>query len=165
MYQVCYTRYQVSFYLWWIGSELKYCKVPKYCDQDYSSSIHYRTLNMIMDAGEYFLTFSWKTIPVLFTPPCLLKGSFLCERFSSLFPLVLDMFHESNSKFIHPHKFHFWINFTIHFTLLGSFLDQPISPDRSYNLTRSFVLSWIQMAPEFCGKLIFAQMWAKRAQK
>ena len=34
LYQVCYTRYQVSFYLWWIGYVLKYCKVPKYYDQD-----------------------------------------------------------------------------------------------------------------------------------
>ena len=34
VYQVCYIRYQVSFYLWWIGSLLKYCKVPKYYDQD-----------------------------------------------------------------------------------------------------------------------------------
>ena len=33
--QVCYTRCQVSFYLWWIGSVLKYFKVPKYYDQDY----------------------------------------------------------------------------------------------------------------------------------
>ena len=33
VYQVCYTRYQVSFYLWWIVSVLKYCKVPKYYDQ------------------------------------------------------------------------------------------------------------------------------------
>ena len=30
VYQVYYTRYQASFYLWWIGSVLKYCKVPKY---------------------------------------------------------------------------------------------------------------------------------------
>ena len=34
IYQVCYTRYQVSFYLWLIGSVLKYCKVPKYNGQD-----------------------------------------------------------------------------------------------------------------------------------
>ena len=34
VYQVCYTRYQVSFYLWWIGSGLKYCKVPIYYDQN-----------------------------------------------------------------------------------------------------------------------------------
>ena len=34
MYQVCYTRYHVSFYLWLIGSVLKHCKVPKYYDQD-----------------------------------------------------------------------------------------------------------------------------------
>ena len=33
-YQVCYTRYRVSFYLWQLGSALKYCKVPKYYDQD-----------------------------------------------------------------------------------------------------------------------------------
>ena len=32
VYQVYYTRYQVSF--WWIRSVLKYCKVPKYFDQD-----------------------------------------------------------------------------------------------------------------------------------
>ena len=34
MYQVCCTRYQVSFYLRWIRSVLRYCKVPKYYDQD-----------------------------------------------------------------------------------------------------------------------------------
>ena len=34
MYQVCYTRYHVSFYLWLIGSVLKHCKVPKYYDHD-----------------------------------------------------------------------------------------------------------------------------------
>ena len=34
MYQVCYTRYYVSFYLWLIGSVLKHCKVPKYYEQD-----------------------------------------------------------------------------------------------------------------------------------
>ena len=36
VYQFCQTRYQVSFYLWWTGSVLKYCKVPKYYDQDCS---------------------------------------------------------------------------------------------------------------------------------
>ena len=35
--QVCYTRYQVSLYFWWIGSLLKRCKVPKYYDQDCGS--------------------------------------------------------------------------------------------------------------------------------
>ena len=34
MYQVCYTRYQVLFYLWRTKSVLKYCKVSKYNDQD-----------------------------------------------------------------------------------------------------------------------------------
>ena len=34
IYQVCYTRYHVSFYLWWIGFVLKHCEVPKYYDQD-----------------------------------------------------------------------------------------------------------------------------------
>ena len=36
VYQVCDTRYQVSFYLWLIRSVLKYCKVPKHYDQDCS---------------------------------------------------------------------------------------------------------------------------------
>ena len=35
MYQVCYTRYHVSFCLWLIGSVLKHCKVPKYYDHDF----------------------------------------------------------------------------------------------------------------------------------
>ena len=30
VYQVCYSRYHVSFYLWRIGPVLKHCKVPKY---------------------------------------------------------------------------------------------------------------------------------------
>ena len=35
VYQVCYSRYHVSFYLWRIGPVLKHCKVPKYQDHDY----------------------------------------------------------------------------------------------------------------------------------
>ena len=35
VYQVCCTRYQVSFYLWRLGPVLKHCKVPKYYNQDY----------------------------------------------------------------------------------------------------------------------------------
>ena len=34
VYQVCYTRYHVSLYLWLIGSVLKHCKVPKYYEWD-----------------------------------------------------------------------------------------------------------------------------------
>ena len=29
VFQVCYTEYQALFYVWQIGLELKYCKVPK----------------------------------------------------------------------------------------------------------------------------------------
>ena len=36
VYQVCYTRYEVSFCLWRIGPVLKHCKVPKYYNQDCS---------------------------------------------------------------------------------------------------------------------------------
>ena len=35
VYQVCYTRYHVQFYLWLIRSVLKRCKVPKYYEQDW----------------------------------------------------------------------------------------------------------------------------------
>ena len=38
VYQVYYTRYQVSFYLWQIGPVLKHCKVPKSYDQDFRFS-------------------------------------------------------------------------------------------------------------------------------
>ena len=34
VYQVCYTRYQFSLYLWCTGSLLKHFKVPKYYEQD-----------------------------------------------------------------------------------------------------------------------------------
>ena len=30
VYQVCYNKYQISFYLWTVGPVLKYFKVPKY---------------------------------------------------------------------------------------------------------------------------------------
>ena len=36
VYQVCYTKYHVLFYLWLIMSLLKHCKVPKYYDRDCS---------------------------------------------------------------------------------------------------------------------------------
>ena len=39
VYQVCYTRYHVSFYLWLIESVLKHSKVPKYYDQDWRLEI------------------------------------------------------------------------------------------------------------------------------
>ena len=31
--QVCYSRYQISFYLWWFRPKRNYQKVPKYYDQ------------------------------------------------------------------------------------------------------------------------------------
>ena len=40
--QVCYTRYQVTFYLWWIRPVLKHCKVSKYYDQDYRWKISFQ---------------------------------------------------------------------------------------------------------------------------
>ena len=36
MYQVCYTRYHVLFYLRLIGSVLKHCEVPEYYEHDCS---------------------------------------------------------------------------------------------------------------------------------
>ena len=58
VYQVCYTRYHVSFYLWLIGSVLKYCKVLKYYEQDWiyclahspypKSSLHYLRLQFLI---------------------------------------------------------------------------------------------------------------------
>ena len=35
VYQVCYARYQVSFYLWWFRPKRNYKKVPKYYDEDF----------------------------------------------------------------------------------------------------------------------------------
>ena len=52
VYQVCYTRYQVSIYLWWIGSLLKYCKVPKRYGRDYLK-IFYFTLYTFNDDSNF----------------------------------------------------------------------------------------------------------------
>ena len=41
VYQVCYTWYYALFYLWWVGFILKYCKVPKYHDQDWLEILAY----------------------------------------------------------------------------------------------------------------------------
>ena len=51
-YQVCYSRYHVSFYLWLIGSLLKHCKVPKYYNQDCSLmfSEHHRLCSQISES-------------------------------------------------------------------------------------------------------------------
>ena len=38
VYQVCYSRYQVSFYLLRVKPLLKHCKAPKYYDQHYAKS-------------------------------------------------------------------------------------------------------------------------------
>ena len=40
VYQVCFTRSQVSLYLWRIEAALKHCKVPKYYDQGCSIKTH-----------------------------------------------------------------------------------------------------------------------------
>ena len=34
VYQICHTKFQVSFYLWWIWPVLKHYKVPKYCTEE-----------------------------------------------------------------------------------------------------------------------------------
>ena len=44
VYQICYTRYYASFYLWLIGSALKHCKVPKYYEQDCSFVINFQRI-------------------------------------------------------------------------------------------------------------------------
>ena len=47
VYQVCYTGYQVPFYLWWMEPVLKYCKVLKYYDQD-SLKIFFSASTLLM---------------------------------------------------------------------------------------------------------------------
>ena len=41
VYQVCYTRYQVSVYLWRLGAVLKHRKVSKYYDKDCRPGVLY----------------------------------------------------------------------------------------------------------------------------
>ena len=48
MYQVCYTRYHVSFYLWLIWSLLKHCKVPKYYEQDCRSTLLSNVASLVL---------------------------------------------------------------------------------------------------------------------
>ena len=49
IYQVCYTRYHVLFYLWWIEHVLKHGKVPKYYDQDCRYEVNYNKLRYEVD--------------------------------------------------------------------------------------------------------------------
>ena len=58
VYEVCYTRYQVFFCLWGIGSVLKYCKIPKYFDLDYS--LKAQVVKLDVDAFKSFLFGSCK---------------------------------------------------------------------------------------------------------
>ena len=52
-------RYQASFYLWWIRSVLKYCKVSKYYGQDCRKIFFLlSTLPMMIQISEQFL-FIW----------------------------------------------------------------------------------------------------------
>ena len=48
VYQLCYTRYQVPFYLWWIGHVLKHCKVPKYYAENVKTIKVWRKLGRVM---------------------------------------------------------------------------------------------------------------------
>ena len=71
VYQVCYTRYQVLFYLWWIRSLLKYCKVPKYYDQDCRILVEFSltcvSLNGVQIPGKYTESlhfYSWPSPPL-----------------------------------------------------------------------------------------------------
>ena len=49
LYQVCYTRCQVSFCLWRLGPVLEHCEVPKYYDQDCSSVSQYFLKNNVKE--------------------------------------------------------------------------------------------------------------------
>ena len=71
MYQVCYTRYHVSFYLWLIGSVLKHCKVPKYYEQDCSFRYHkifYRDFVNELQINTAKSTYEHTTTQVLIRP-------------------------------------------------------------------------------------------------
>ena len=47
VYQVCYTRYHVSFYLWLIGSALKHCKVPNIMTMTVGIKFHFKPIILI----------------------------------------------------------------------------------------------------------------------
>ena len=55
LYQVSYTRYHVSSYLWLIGQILEHCKVPKYYDQSFLKSFFLLSTlpAMIQISGKY----------------------------------------------------------------------------------------------------------------
>ena len=59
-YQVWYTRYQVSFYLWWIWSVLKYCRVPKYYDQDLYHEDNLEVTKLLKKLNQTGKRFFWK---------------------------------------------------------------------------------------------------------
>ena len=64
VYQVCYTRYQGSFYLWQIGPLTKHCKVPKCFDKDcVKIFLLFSALLMMFQISRSFLDHSAYTKP------------------------------------------------------------------------------------------------------
>ena len=49
VYQVCYARYRVSFYLWRLVPVLKHFKVLKYCEQDFLDYLHFQWLFIFLE--------------------------------------------------------------------------------------------------------------------
>ena len=80
-YQICFTKCQVSFYLWQIGLALKHCKVLKYYDHDcLKIYIFPTTLPMMIQffGGSAYLAQKNKTIRSL---PIIKVVSFLKPNF------------------------------------------------------------------------------------
>ena len=86
IYQVCYTRYHVLFYLWLIGSALKHCKVPKYYDPDCSS------LSAVVK-GSY--TKTWKSLYIFYPKLNLFFRIPPDDRFLHIYRLIPSwLFHK-----------------------------------------------------------------------
>ena len=59
VYQICYTRYQFSFYVWWIRHYRKHCKVPEWYDQLWWQRFNTRCTS---NGDSIFLKITVKTI-------------------------------------------------------------------------------------------------------
>ena len=102
VYQVYYTRCHSLFYLWLIGSILKYCKVPKYYEQDCRNAlltIYKFSIRPHLDYGDIVFdqptndSFCKKLESVQYNAALAITGTI--KRTSSKVKLYKELGHES----------------------------------------------------------------------
>ena len=65
VYQVCYTRYRVSFYLWLIGSVLRHCKLPKFMTKNVDFKLIRCNISLVWEYVNFTESFSLEVLNLM----------------------------------------------------------------------------------------------------